>query len=134
MDDVFRLLDQLPKLEFLNLSMNKITFQPDYHQQQEQQQQYHQLKTLVWNFGDLTWKHIEYLVSLFPNLKELHARDNEIESIDTTPLWKNITYLNLANNKLSSWDQIQKLSMLPSYVYDNSLSLIHMTNIRIQSH
>jgi Leucine-rich repeat (LRR) protein len=111
--DVFSLLEQLPKLRFLNLSQNKITFSGT-----EDFPQYEQLEVLVWNFGDLSWKNIEYLVSCFPNLKELHVRDNEVECIEISDYgqWKNIQYLNLAGNKITDWSEVQKLSSLPKYV------------------
>lgn len=72
------------------------------------------LKTLILCYTHITWEHIIQLSPLLTQLEDLQLSGNEIDSLngDLTHL-QNLKCINLENNKLKDWSQVNNLNSLP---------------------
>ena len=84
--DVMHLLHQLPKLERLYLSSNRLQPLPDSDSDSDTTPTF-PLKVLVLNNTQTTWQQAVELAKYFPDLEELHLEHNGIDfgSLDTVP-------------------------------------------------
>ncbi|KAK4486726.1 hypothetical protein RD792_006702 [Penstemon davidsonii] len=112
-EDVGIICEGLPALEALNLSNNALS--PDI----TLVPQLSGIRVLVLNHTGVIWKQVEVLKDSLPHLEELHLMGNNIREI--TPVsatsvqgFNSLRLLNLENNCLATWDEIIKLSQLPS--------------------
>lgn len=112
---------ELPKLETLCLSFNKMELSDDLAEMKEFRtyndleesvevedvsKVFANLKTLVMIGMDMTWKKVRAIAPFFPNLEELILDENtcnDFESIDDTILsnFKNLRVLNLNKNQIN---------------------------------
>lgn len=96
---MWRILRELPQLETLSLSYNRLTGPIDPADLT------HNLKTLVLIGMHLQWHQILPLVPIFPQLKEILVCKNLCR--DLAPITSpNLTLLNLESNGISSWTQV----------------------------
>lgn len=73
MQQVFNILSQMPRIEFVNLSLNRLQtpiLSPPM-------QRIDSLRSLVLNNTKLNWYSVEELLKLLPSLEELHLSLNE---------------------------------------------------------
>jgi Leucine-rich repeat (LRR) protein len=68
------------------------------------------LKTLVLNGVGWDIQTLGSALAFFPNLKEIHFRDNNVTDLDIN--WSNIEVINIAGNKLTKWSQVQHLGKI----------------------
>lgn len=75
-----------------------------------------QLKTLVCGSMRLTWNDIVQLSQIFPKLEELRVPSNSISNLDTPEMnnFQCLKILDLEGNDISNWEEICKLSVIPS--------------------
>ena len=109
---IYQVILELPLLNFLSISENRITMDV-IDEENTIQPKY--LKTLVANKCHFTWSDIICCCQSLPSLKKLVVAANSITSIGI-PLNDMFTHLNtldLSENKLSSWDEVRKLKDLP---------------------
>ncbi|XP_051123574.1 tubulin-folding cofactor E isoform X1 [Andrographis paniculata] len=125
--DVGIICQGLPALTDLNISSNSmssnVTIMP----------QLSNICVLVLNHTGVLWEQVEILRDSIPHVAELHLMENNLKRI--TPLsstfvqgFKSLKLLNLEHNCLSDWDEIVKLSQLPSLeqLYLNYNNLNHI--------
>lgn len=77
-DEVFRILAQMPRLEFVNLSANRL-YGPI--QAPPCDVQMAQLRSLVLNNTRLEWDSVDTLLNLLPALEELHLSLNDYKNV-----------------------------------------------------
>lgn len=78
-DEVFKILTHLPKVEFVNLSLNRLIGpieQPpiDYGGMNK-------IRSLVLNNTHLNWESVESLIRMLPVLEELHLSLNDYSNV-----------------------------------------------------
>lgn len=76
---VFGILQQMPRLKFVNLSFNQLStpltdVEPDFKWQQ--------LKNLVLNSTNVDWKSVQQILDYLPKLEELHLSLNEYNHVN----------------------------------------------------
>lgn len=76
-EEVFRIMSQMPRLEFVNLSANRL-YGPI---QTTCDVQMAQLKSLVLNNTRLEWDSVDTLLNLLPALEELHLSLNDYKNV-----------------------------------------------------
>ncbi|CAM6106555.1 unnamed protein product [Calypogeia fissa] len=116
---VGKLRAELPKIEILNLSNSRLDIPKD------RMMQTFNIKTLVLNNCNITWKQVEQLKVCLSCVEELHLCGNKITSIQFTTEqdsssgldchvqgFDSLRLLNLENNHLANWEDIMKLSKL----------------------
>ncbi|KAL0456291.1 UNVERIFIED_CONTAM: Tubulin-folding cofactor E [Sesamum latifolium] len=124
-EDVGIICNSLPALSALNLSNNSMS--PDI----TSMPQLSNIRILVLNQTGVLWKQVEVLKESLPHVEELHLMGNKLREI--TPVsstfvegFNSLRLLNLENNCISAWDEIVKLSQLPSleqlFLNDNNLN------------
>ncbi|KAL0359975.1 UNVERIFIED_CONTAM: Tubulin-folding cofactor E [Sesamum radiatum] len=124
-EDVGIICNSLPALAALNLSNNSMS--PDI----TSMPQLSNIRILVLNQTGVLWKQVEVLKESLPHVEELHLMGNKLREI--TPVsstfaqgFNSLRLLNLENNCISAWDEIVKLSQLPSleqlFLNDNNLN------------
>lgn len=76
-EEVFRMMAQMPRLEFVNLSANRLygPIQPPCDLQMAQ------LKSVVLNNTRLEWDSVDTLLNLLPALEELHLSLNDYKNV-----------------------------------------------------
>ena len=99
---------------------------------------YPNMKTLVMNDMLISWKvFVEEVLPLFPNVQEVHFRDNFVSNEDLDgckiPSLEKLHALNLSGNNISSWESVWKafsgLEMSRLLLNYNSIkSISHHTN------
>lgn len=77
-EEVFRIMAQMPRLEFVNLSANRL-YGPI--QTTPCDVQMAQLKSLVLNNTRLEWDSVDTLLNLLPALEELHLSLNDYKNV-----------------------------------------------------
>lgn len=77
-EEVFRIMAQMPKLEFVNLSVNRL-YGPIERPPCDMQMA--QLKSLVLNNTHLEWDSVDTLLNLLPALEELHLSLNDYKTV-----------------------------------------------------
>ena len=100
------LLEEFPKLTNLIISSNRFS-----QVVVSKGRTYPNLKMLVVNDVSFGWKtFVEEILPLFPNIEEVHFRDNNVTDEDLKssqlPTLSSIQSLNLSGNKIANWDAV----------------------------
>ncbi|XP_067936166.1 tubulin-specific chaperone cofactor E-like protein [Watersipora subatra] len=107
--EVWTILEEITGLEFLNLTRNPL---PQLTAA-EATKSYPFLKNLVLNFTGLTWETISNLLKVLPNLEELYLSGNSYKEVTLDiPAYDSLRLLQLTDNNLSGWRDVQKLDEL----------------------
>ncbi|KAK1384329.1 tubulin-folding cofactor E [Heracleum sosnowskyi] len=111
-EDVGTICNELPALVALNLSSNKMSHHVVGLQLKS-------IKILVLNNTGLNWSQVELLKDSLPVIEELHLMGNKVRNIQPTSStvvqgFKYLRLLNLEDNCLADWNEVLKLSELPS--------------------
>lgn len=77
-EEVFRIMAQMPRLEFVNLSVNRL-YGPIEMPPCDMQMA--QLRSLVLNNTHLEWDSVDTLLNLLPALEELHLSLNDYKTV-----------------------------------------------------
>lgn len=118
-DDAVHIMQQLPALRVLNLSHMPMAF-PNARLSLPPCGTVSGLQTLVLNGCHLTWPQVLALEPSVPALRQLHLCSNGIASLGAgsnticAQAFQQLQVLDLANNQLSSWDEVRELSHLTS--------------------
>ncbi|XP_057974807.1 tubulin-folding cofactor E isoform X2 [Malania oleifera] len=126
--DIGTICEELPELSVLNLSNNAmardITGLPPLKN----------IHILVLNNMGINWMRVEILKLSLPLIEELHLMGNKISTITPTSCgiiqgFDFLRLLNLEDNCIAEWDEILKLSQLPSleqlHLNKNNLNCVH---------
>ncbi|CAH1254869.1 TBCEL [Branchiostoma lanceolatum] len=116
--EVFKILQQIPHLTFLNLCNNPlgcdIPAELDIPSCP-------QLRHLVLNSTQVLWKTVYNILEQTPNVEELHLSMNNYSSVDQPPRpFPNIKILHFNGNNLQSWAEVCKLGK----TFPNLVSLV----------
>lgn len=119
-DEVFGILQHMPKIKFVNLSFNSLA-----ESLMIKDGNYKSLRNLVLNGTRVTWSTVQDLVRLLDNLEELHLSLNEYKNVEldhTKVENKNASLrkLHFTGNPIESWTEISKLG----YVFPSLESLV----------
>uniref|UniRef100_A0A7S1PH29 Tubulin-folding cofactor E n=1 Tax=Percolomonas cosmopolitus TaxID=63605 RepID=A0A7S1PH29_9EUKA len=125
-EEVLKIFPQAPKLKILMLSGNRFNDWDKLPQLAKEMRSesealpFTALDTLVLNGTMAHWSDAENLVEhYFPHLKEVHMCDNFIEHIthesgENDAYWEHMEHIDLMNNKIASWSDVQTLAHLKS--------------------
>ncbi|XP_050677473.1 tubulin-specific chaperone cofactor E-like protein [Leptidea sinapis] len=137
--EIFAILDQSPRVRFLNLSFNRLSAQIQAAQSLHPRLDY--LSNLVLNSTYVGWPSVCGLLKTLPALEELHLSLNEYTYIDlsgdetkkeiceactrlkndsTEPVHEKLKKLHFSGNPVSSWREISKLG----YAFPNLETLL----------
>ncbi|GBP37923.1 Tubulin-specific chaperone cofactor E-like protein [Eumeta japonica] len=128
--EVFAILEQTPRVRFLNLSFNRLSAQ--IQAAQALQPRWDSLSNLVLNSTYVGWPTVHDLLKALPALEELHLSLNEYSYVNLTagdtdvedrceacsrlvgadtvePVHEQLTKLHFSGNPISSWREISKL-------------------------
>lgn len=78
-DEVFKILTHLPKVEFVNLSLNRLM--GPIEQPPLNYSRMNKIRSLVLNNTHLNWESVESLIRMLPVLEELHLSLNDYSSV-----------------------------------------------------
>lgn len=78
---VLRILKQMPRLKFVNLSFNQLS-SPLTQSELDQNCKWQQLRNLVLNSTNVGWRSVQQILDCLPRLEELHLSLNEYEHVD----------------------------------------------------
>ncbi|XP_041981156.1 tubulin-specific chaperone cofactor E-like protein isoform X2 [Aricia agestis] len=139
-EEVFAILEQTPRVRFLNLSFNRLTAQ--LQAAQALQPRWDSLSNLVLNSTYVGWQSVHGLLKALPALEELHLSLNEYSHINLSgkdvnekdvcetcsrlnadvqePVHKQLKKLHFSGNPVSSWREISKLG----YAFPNLETLL----------
>lgn len=78
-DEVFKILTHLPKIEFVNLSLNRLI--GPIEQPPMNYGGMNKIRSLVLNNTRLNWESVESLIRMMPVLEELHLSLNDYSSV-----------------------------------------------------
>ncbi|XP_033123401.1 tubulin-specific chaperone cofactor E-like protein [Anneissia japonica] len=115
--EVLLLLDNLPKLEFLNLSSNRLR---DKQRCLQSLKRYHgKLNAIVLNNTGVRWQEVVNLAHHLPVLRDIHLCLNNyhsinIESHELASCFQGLECMRLNQNYFKQWDEIAKLSGISS--------------------
>lgn len=138
---VFAILEQTPRVRFLNLSFNRLSAQ--IQAAQALQPKLDNLSYLILNSTYIGWPNIHALLKALPALEELHLSLNEYSYVDfsgqevdekdrceacsrlnipntTEPVHEQLKKLHFSGNPVSSWKEISKLG----YAFPNLETLL----------
>ncbi|KAL7641087.1 UNVERIFIED_CONTAM: hypothetical protein RMT77_008224 [Armadillidium vulgare] len=106
-EEVFKILQFVPALTFLNLSYNSFENSvrcPTYGLSH--------LSRLILNGTGLPWKDVHSLLSLTPSLEELHLCLNGYSTVDKSPsAYKTVKRIHFNCNPVKDWKQIEQLGL-----------------------
>ncbi|KAG8042416.1 hypothetical protein G9C98_005050 [Cotesia typhae] len=119
-DEVFGILEHMPKIKFVNLSFNSLA-----EALEVKHARYESLRNLVLNGTRISWATVQDLVRLLLNLEELHLSLNEFKTVDLDHrkpenINKSLKKLHFTGNPVESWSEICKLG----YSFSNLESLV----------
>ncbi|XP_053377364.1 tubulin-specific chaperone cofactor E-like protein [Mercenaria mercenaria] len=108
--EVFCILEHVPHLHFLNLTMNPLD---DDTWDCGLQKQFPNLKDIVLNSTGVSWSLVAKLLSCFPNLTELHVSLNKYKMVDFPAEFVHKSLIKLFVNKseIENWTEISKLGV-----------------------
>lgn len=138
---MFAVLEQTPRIRFLNLSFNRLSSQ--IQAAQALSPKWDSLSNLVLNSTFICWPEIHSLVKSLPALEELHLSLNDYSYVDlsgkdtekkdpceecsrlfipdsTEPAHQQVKKLHFSGNPVSSWREISKLG----YAFPNLETLM----------
>jgi Leucine-rich repeat (LRR) protein len=116
--DIFQLIHELPLLESLILSGNRLIY--DIQEKELEKKLFTKIQVLVLNNTSISWKQIKEIVKChFSSLKELYVAENEIKDDDLvlplsfcssslSELPETLETLDLSHNLLQDWQTICK--------------------------
>ncbi|CAO3652307.1 unnamed protein product [Mucor hiemalis] len=108
-ETVSDIVQQLPHLVILRLNQLRLCPPPTSGLQLSN------LKTLALNQTFITWKDIEVLAPQLTQLEDLQLGSNGIKELGTiTNDFNRLKSINLENNLISDWSQVENLSTLPN--------------------
>ncbi|XP_063993981.1 tubulin-specific chaperone cofactor E-like protein [Diachasmimorpha longicaudata] len=119
-DEVFGILEHMPKIKFVNLSFNSLA-----EELEVKRGRFESLRNLVLNGTRVPWTTVQDLVRLLANLEELHLSLNEFKTVDLNHknpenVNKSLKKLHFTGNPIESWCEISKLG----YAFPNLESLV----------
>ncbi|CAF4831065.1 tubulin-specific chaperone cofactor E-like protein [Pieris napi] len=139
-EEVFAILEQAPRVRFLNLSFNRLSAQ--IQAAQALHPRWDSLSNLVLNSTYVGWPSIHGLLKSLPTLEELHLSLNEYSYVDLTgkevnekdrceecsrlrcdqtqPVHQQLKKLHFSGNPVSSWIEISKFG----YAFPNLETLL----------
>ncbi|GAA5814954.1 hypothetical protein MFLAVUS_011488 [Mucor flavus] len=124
-DTISDITKQLPNLNILRLkpySQSRLAPPPTHALS------FSNLKILSLNQTLIPWKHIETLSYQLPQLEDLQLGGNELKELGVITGFRNLKCLNLEDNLISEWGQVEKLGSLPNlevlYLNDNQLTRV----------
>ncbi|CAH0686311.1 unnamed protein product [Spodoptera exigua] len=140
-NEVFAILEQTPRVRFLNLSFNRLSAQ--IQAAQTLQPRWDSLSHLILNSTYVGWPSVHALLKALPALEELHLSLNEYSYVDfsgqevdkeaqceacsrlnsdvnTEPVHEQLKKLHFSGNHVSSWREISKLG----YAFPNLETLL----------
>uniref|UniRef100_X1Z9S7 Tubulin-specific chaperone E n=1 Tax=Capitella teleta TaxID=283909 RepID=X1Z9S7_CAPTE len=110
-DTVSLITQQLPKLEILNVSDNRLALPEEPEQYLNS---FRCTTTLFLNRMNYSWSEILRCVRMMPQLQRLHICFNKVKSIcESDAVFPCLKLLNLEGNAISDWSEILKLGSLP---------------------
>ncbi|KAL9642984.1 hypothetical protein ABK040_010676 [Willaertia magna] len=125
------LLEELPTLEHLMLSSNRFSYLNVLSDKK-----YPKMKSLVLNDTFISWVDLIYkILPKFPNLEELHFRDNDLNEKDlqivtiNNDILQQLKLLNLSGNKIKEWNEISKSFCKLPNLFKILLNFNEITNI-----
>lgn len=71
------------------------------------------LKILSLNQTLIPWEHIETLSYQLPQIEDLQLGGNELKELGVITGFRNLKCLNLEDNLIGEWSQVEKLGSLP---------------------
>lgn len=119
-DEVFNILQHMPKIKFVNLSFNSLA-----ESLMIKDGNYKSLRNLVLNGTRVTWSTVQDLIRLLVNLEELHLSLNEYKNVELDHAKADnrneaLKKLHFTGNPIETWTEISKLG----YVFPNLESLV----------
>ncbi|XP_030037545.1 tubulin-specific chaperone cofactor E-like protein [Manduca sexta] len=140
-EEVFAILEQTPRVRFLNLSFNRLSAQ--IQAAQSLRPRWDSLSYLVLNSTYVGWPNVHALLKALPALEELHLSLNEYSYVDLSgqevdekdrceacsrlnvadlsePVHDQLKKLHFSGNPISSWREISKLG----YAFPNLETLL----------
>ncbi|CAG9861078.1 unnamed protein product [Phyllotreta striolata] len=79
--EVFGILEQMPRLKFVNLSFNVLSTPLKSEVELDKGTQWQQLKSLVLNSTYISWDSVQEILDHLPNLEELHLSLNDYNDV-----------------------------------------------------
>lgn len=79
--EVFRILKQMPRLKFVNLSFNQLS-SPLKEVKLREDLQWQNLRNLVMNSTQVPWENVQQILDHLPSLEELHLSLNEYDHVN----------------------------------------------------
>lgn len=119
-DEVFEILEHMPKIKFVNLSFNSLA-----EALETKHRRYESLRNLVLNGTRISWTTVQDLVRLLENLEELHLSLNEFKTVDLDHRKpenrnKSLKKLHFTGNPIEIWSEICKIG----HAFPNLESLV----------
>jgi Leucine-rich repeat (LRR) protein len=78
--------------------------------------EFSRLKTLALNQTLITWREVEILAPHLPQLEDLQLGSNKISQLGSVKGLDALKSINLENNLISDWNEIEKSGSLQKYV------------------
>lgn len=126
--EVLKIVSNVPKLDFLNLSMNPLS---GSLLEQEVADPFMQLRRLVLNNTHVSWEVLHTLTREIPKLEELFLCLNKYRHVAPSDVpCSSLQLLHISDNRLQEWGEVRKLGlMFPGLqcliLANNNLSAIH---------
>ncbi|XP_066906303.1 tubulin-specific chaperone E [Halyomorpha halys] len=111
--NVYDITLQLPKLKFLDLSENRLTYKDC--NPTDLKDGFSNLEFLVLSKVEYSWEDILNCAVMWPNIERFQISFNKITSLSIPPsgILQNLKILNIEGNNISHWSEIEKLGTLP---------------------
>lgn len=137
-DQIGRIANELPLLEVLWLSKNRLTLPSSDKEEIKAQNHpvFEKLHTLILSEMDLTWNQLSKIKHMFPNLNEIGLAQNRMTDFENLDLsqedFPQLIKMDLSENKISESQGLAKLSALglkKLNLYGN-----HLVDVHVGSH
>lgn len=117
--ETFKIIDRLPKLSILNLSVNSLGPMGPI----DGLKAYPRLRTIILNQTKIAWSDVNQLIKIMPQLKELHLSLNDYttvgidtlnsdEGIQIVSKHENIERLFLDKNLFRDWNEVMRFGRI----------------------
>ena len=126
---VAEMIENLTRLQNLNVSMNKLEITDD--KVELLKKAFWNLKTLFMGEMDYDWDQVSRVLQFFGHLQVLHLYDNQITSINSPYVINTLVELNLTGNPLQDWSTVQQFSQC-SKLQILVLNRCHLTQIKLE--
>ena len=126
---VAEMIENLTRLQNLNVSMNKLEITDD--KAELLKKAFWNLKTLFMGEMDYDWDQVSRVLQFFGHLQVLHLYDNQITSINSPYVMNTLVELNLTGNPLQDWGTVQQFSQC-SKLQILVLNRCHLTQIKLE--